>query len=891
MLDPDPMGNITYDVIRKLYKSSNYSQMKEAVVEAHEEMRRKAESDESLRPFVDLLNEVTQNQEKTIWGQQAAQAELQRILSLLDQLLREKEVLPLFLLEQLLREKAALPELFEPGILDNYLKEVRADTERIDIRGISSASVTGQMATYYAIEHLYTPLKSAGRVMDKEPEVGDQLTSTTLSWLLAKSGRLLLIGEAGGGKTTFLRLIACVLAKDILGQSQEGYAPGRKEHLGLPLAQDAPLPVFIRLADLAHMMSTHSNVTDHASYRWMLRYLRERYDEPTAKIIKQWLDAGRSALLLDGFDEVAEPALRLRIIDLTNQVVSHWKANLIVMTSRPYSYKDVSDLSGVATAFIDDFGDREIREFLNRWVRALYPDEESRARDKYRPELEKAIIDVVTIRRLARNPVMLTCLCVVHWNERRLPEGKADLLSTVLRWLLNAREKQRRERGYTKTFAEESFKALSLAMMNDVQGKQTTADLDWSAEQLADSFSDELGIDEMDHVRRKGRTFLEEETVESGIVVKGGLGQIRFWHLTFQEHYAARALVDESNDKWWEVIKHHLCDRQWSEVLDHIAGCLALTGRGPLNRLVGYILGTATSDDLPATARAVGVLGRLLTILKAYDDYHPPTRLGWEAAQEQAMAIFTLEGSAQVPVTERIVAAEALGQAGDPRLADPMKNMLSVHEQSNLLLGKYPVTVEEYRRFVNNDGYKQRDLWGEAWQLKQKNKWIEPEDWKEQLETPNRPVVGVSWYEATAYCCWLSARYSMSGQVFRLPTEAEWEAAARHPEGDYPWGKEKPHEELTNFENKVGQPTPVGIYPGGAGRGGHLDLAGNVWEWCQDYRSADVEKGADRRALRGGCFWDVAQGLRASSRGWNRLRAEDRHVLCGFRVALAPPSL
>ena len=133
-------------------------------------------------------------------------------------------------------------------------------------------------------------------------------------------------------------------------------------------------------------------------------------------------------------------------------------------------------------------------EFLNRWATALFPDEEERSRKAYLPELKSAVMNIPRIRRMAKNPVMLTCLCVVHWNEKKLPEGKANLLEAVLRWLLNAKEEKREARGYYNTFAGECFKSHALAMTKHPNGKQSHTDLAWAAEQLKNPFLDEMAI-------------------------------------------------------------------------------------------------------------------------------------------------------------------------------------------------------------------------------------------------------------------------------------------------------------------------------------------------------------------------------------------------------------
>ena len=249
---------------------------------------------------------------------------------------------------------------------------------------------------------------------------------------------------------------------------------------------------------------------------------------------------------------------------------------------------------------------------------------------------------------------------------------------------------------------------------------------------------------------------------------------------------------------------------------------------------------------------------------------------------DSRLTIFTVEGSKGVPIQARIARAEALGREGDPRFGPERfeENLLAVPGQ-HWSLGKYQVTVVEYERFVAAQGYEDPQWWSEGgWAQKGKSGWSEPGSWKQQLKTPNRPVVTVSWWEAEAYCRWRSGQLDRD---IRLPKEAEWKLAATHPEVKYPWGAEKPNEELANFGKNVGRPTPVGLYPRGNGLYGHCDLAGNVWEWCLD----ELE-GGKWRPLRGGSWWLGSDDLRSALRlrDWPGHRRDD----FGFRLLWCPPS-
>jgi serine/threonine-protein kinase len=202
---------------------------------------------------------------------------------------------------------------------------------------------------------------------------------------------------------------------------------------------------------------------------------------------------------------------------------------------------------------------------------------------------------------------------------------------------------------------------------------------------------------------------------------------------------------------------------------------------------------------------------------------------------------------------------------------------------SSFWLAETPVTNRQYGLFL------------------EQNKSDEPGYWRdERFSDPEQPVVGVSWHDAVRFCEWLSEQ---GGGGFRLPSEAQWEYAARGTDGRiYPWGDEEPDDKRACFA--TGKPAAVGSFPGGRGPFGTLDQAGNVWEWCLDVwdekayekRAGSepvdllVTKGDEqRRVLRGGAWSDAAVALRAAVRLW--LPASYRDVDVGFRVLAAPASL
>lgn len=188
-------------------------------------------------------------------------------------------------------------------------------------------------------------------------------------------------------------------------------------------------------------------------------------------------------------------------------------------------------------------------------------------------------------------------------------------------------------------------------------------------------------------------------------------------------------------------------------------------------------------------------------------------------------------------------------------------------------LARFPVTNAQYRLFVEDAGHREPSYCGDH-----------------HFNEPGQPVVGVSWHDASAFCRWLAAK---TGQPYHLPTEAEWERAARGSAGrTYPWGEQMPDASRCNTEKQVGRPTSAGRYLLGVSPYGCEDMAGNVCEWCQDWYGPYPSEpqvgprgpaGGDYRVLRGGSWYFFAHCCRTAFRF---CAPPDQTYCCyGFRVA------
>lgn len=222
-------------------------------------------------------------------------------------------------------------------------------------------------------------------------------------------------------------------------------------------------------------------------------------------------------------------------------------------------------------------------------------------------------------------------------------------------------------------------------------------------------------------------------------------------------------------------------------------------------------------------------------------------------------------------------------------------------------IAKYPVTNAQYRLFVDAGGYSQHRWWTEAgWEAKAKGwaldskksnwdetnqPWTQPRHWNEsQWNGEEHPVVGVSWYEAVAYCLWLS---DLTGEQIMLPAEQQWQRAAQGDDDrTYPWGNDWDCQRCNNSVKPCSsdRTTPVIQYADKGGSAfGVVDMAGNVWEWCAtDYDNGkhDINSIVTDRALRGGSWWGYGTDyIRCGFRNW--FNPHVRNFDVGFRLSLS----
>ncbi len=168
-------------------------------------------------------------------------------------------------------------------------------------------------------------------------------------------------------------------------------------------------------------------------------------------------------------------------------------------------------------------------------------------------------------------------------------------------------------------------------------------------------------------------------------------------------------------------------------------------------------------------------------------------------------------------------------------------------------IDKYPITNNQYKKFIAETNYAEPAFWENV-----------------KFNNPDQPVVGINWADAVAYANWAGKR---------LPEEKEWEKASRGTDGrEYPWGNVKPNQSLAVFDLDIskGAPTNVGTHLPGVSPFGCYDMAGNTWEWCQEWYTE-----GKYRVVRGGSWINHLNILSCAYRSCSVQAGKDNNV--GFR--------
>lgn len=607
----------------------------------------------------------------------------------------------------------------------------------------------------------------------------------------------------------------------------------------------------------------------------------EHTAEPVdARTIRDGLAAGRYLLLVDSLDEVPGVALREKLLQALDELLGQRWPSRLVLTTRPTAHTGLTVSERLRLVRVAPLDDDRTGALIDRWADAMGE------APGYRREARGAV-DALRAREhgLVANPLLLTCTLLVYDQERLLPDSLAELYERLVEILCRAKSTPGMGNDAKREMLERVCEAMQRAGSTAIEVREVAEVLLRANPELGtvdaalgtlDRLAADTGLLRFETLRREG------ERRERRLV--------RPWHRSFQEFLAARRLaagrgaVDAETDALLAGPLPVALDPAWENVLTFLVGVYANQGSERARAYAEHLTARGLADNATRPGRLLGLAARGVA---EYRDLFADGTLR-ERLRHMITERFAREG-ARWPLRDRLLALEALGRLGDPRLEAPWwvdvpggtftigdGESANSHSPRQVTVAGFPiawrpVTVADYEPFVASGAYSDPTYWEG---VPDAERFEEPADWLLQRFHPNRPVVGVSLHEARAWCRWASARRN---EVIVLPTEEEWEYAARGPSGDaFPWGEAPPGEGDNARANhrwgddQVGEASPVGAFPLGD-RGRIVDLAGNVWEWTDslwkdDDNSVESMKRDAPRVVRGGSWGYRARSLRCATR-------------------------
>jgi|GEM_PF-2288603 len=729
--------------------------------------------------------------------------------------------------------------------------------------------------------------------------------------VLRRSQWLVVRGHPGSGKTTLLKYLAVRYATRKM-------KPLHGKHL---------IPVFVALKDIADAPDL---------FDYIVGIVRRHVIRQPDEYLRKHLKEGNCIVFFDGVDEVPA-ASREKVTGWIEAFAGEFGQSRMIVTLRKEGYEKIGFGARFEETEVAGLTEPQMMHLAFSVLRA----NRVKLSGQELHQQSRALLDLIRaddrLLILAENPMLLSIIALVYDEEGDLPRKRVELYECCVRLILELREIKEAGSSHRLTFSlDQKYHALRKIALHFVEQGIARFPGNELKQQIT-----LIGKDINVPVDKTG-AFIEE------LCIIGILRRISvyddtydFVHKTFLEYFAARE-IQENQRKKERLIYENAEDPNWRQVILLYVGLLgdagdakevltvlmkrgyfALAGecflntRIPIESLRSEMteqLLTMVDADSVDKGRCTQVLmdmflphlgevidrpqveaflqRRVVDPLERWEVKAAIYQAGLELDSTKAGSFASRFGLVYVPGGNSVVGVAAprcdklplwfrfiawiKQEAAETRWWELPREEVDLPP---FFIDRCLVTNEQYAAFIRAGGYGDSKYWSEAgWEFVSKHGLKHPQNWsaKEEQQLSGHPVVGVSWFEAAAYAKWAGKQ---------LPSERIWEKAARGTdERIYPWGNEPPDKNRANFGRTVGATTSVGRYEAGKSPYGAYDMAGNVWEWCEEW----WDEANELKVLRGGSWLNDPVVLRASDRDGFNPSIRDWVNNVGFRCARTP---
>lgn len=734
-----------------------------------------------------------------------------------------------------------------PTVPDEYRKWLVDQCADIELLGLKVKQ--GQAVR---LNHIYVPLTTTVRRKsdeDAEQKVSNEDQKPALLLDALDESSIYVPGAPGAGKSTFCKwvayLTACGEMPELEVKPPEGYAET------FPAGLADRLPLLVRLRDFWDSLPMRSGRREMSASE-LEESLGDWIDKKGIGGLKGddlsvHLKHGSALLILDGVDEV--PLNQDGDLDLCSpremflsgltEALPGWQTNgnRILLTSRPYGISDDAIRRlGIQTSPINSLPSEIQTLLVRRWFHTLMDKpEEARATAD---DMKQHIGERSGMGELTDNPMLLTAMCVIYGEGKRLPQDTYDLYGRIVDNVLYNRFPKAqvvidkvRNRLSVVAHGMHTGYAVNEQRTNP-QAEVTRDELD----RILSMFQEESPETEpgSQHVVETREQLLSE----TGLLLPQGDERAAFYHLSIQEFLASQRLLvlNRTHDELLQVFRKRAATPDWRKSLSFLFACLV----AKFSAKHGVELLTDLVDEISADSLSGDDIGRAVVAADCVEILIGRKIDLQEDLKKKIRAVGLAAIDQQIPIQARFDCAICLGRVGDPRIVVDLRNAESSDTDAFVLIegdepfymSKYLVTNSQYGMFLNDGGYSDSKWWSEdGWEWRTTHNITMPAFWRSvKFGAPNQPVVGISYYEAAAFARWAGGE---------LPSVGQWKDAGGMQTTTFPWGDTWRQDMCHTAAQGIESTSPVAIYPIDD-KYKTAEPLGNVMRWAND-RGVDNE--------------------------------------------------